>query len=245
MNAAFAQMDSIATVLRSIDTLYSTGSYLSAEVEARRLLEQSALSDSVRIAAHKYIAFGLIAQEKPNMAREHFLEILSLDSAFSLDPVYTSPKILIVFSEARQTILNSKKNPRDTFTIRSLQGRPSITFRTVIFPGWEQLHSGRSTGGYVFLSAGILTLGSGVTFAILKSSARKDYLAATQAPAFDEKYSTYDSYYKAEIASFISFAVVYLTSEIEVFAINHDSPVSLQTTFSQESGPTVTLAFSF
>ena len=50
---ACAQEDSTRLTMHAIDTLYNTGSYRTAELEARRLLEYSTLNDSVRVAVHK------------------------------------------------------------------------------------------------------------------------------------------------------------------------------------------------
>ena len=84
LSVGYAQRDSVSGVVRTIDSLYSTGSYLSAEVAARRLLEEPNLGDSARIAAHKFIAFSSIAQEEPSIAKEHFQAILAIDLPLDL-----------------------------------------------------------------------------------------------------------------------------------------------------------------
>jgi len=245
VHGACAQEDSTGLTLQAIETLYNTGSYRITELEARRLLEHSALNDSVRAAVHKYIAFSLIAQGKPELAKEHFMSVLKLAPDYDLDPVYTSPKILVVFKETQQLFLSSKKPQKDTIRGSVLIERPAITYRTIIFPGWEQLHQGRTTAGTFFLGAGITTLGAGIAFEFLRSSARQNYLSENQSSEFDEKYRIYNRYYKAEIISFVAFAVVYVASEIDVFLAQHDLPLSFESSLPEPRGTTFTVAIRF
>jgi hypothetical protein len=242
---ACAQEDSTHSTLQAIETLYNTGSYITAELEARHLLEHSALNDSVRVAVHKYIAFSLIAQGKSELAKEHFMSMLKLVPNYDLDPVYTSPKILVVFKETQQLFLSSKKPQKDTVRNPVLIENPAITYRTILFPGWEQLHQDRTTAGTIFLGAGITTLGAGIAFEFLRSSARQNYLSETHSSEFDEKYDIYNRYYKAEIISFVAFAVVYVASEIDVFQAQRDLPLSFESNLSKPRGTTLTVAIRF
>lgn len=237
--------DSVRSALLSVDSLYSSGAYLRAEVEARRLLEHPSLGDSAVITLHKYIAFSLIAQGKTDIAREHFKSVLTIDPDYSLDPVLTSPKILLVFNETKRSFLSSRKLLRDTLATPVKRGQSSITYRTVVFPGWEQLHEGRTTMGSLFLGAGVATLGSGLVFEILRSSAHQEYLAGTVPSDISSKYDLYNRYYKSEIASFIAFAVVYISSEINVFASDRSPSVSIQSAVTPSRGTVLTFAVRF
>jgi tetratricopeptide (TPR) repeat protein len=240
-----AQIDSVRTALQTVESKYNSGAYLSAEIEARRLLEHAPLGDSAIVALHKYIACSLIAQGKPDIAREHFKSILAIDPDFSLDPVYTSPKILVVFNEAKQSFLSSRKILKNDFTPPLINNPHSITYRAIVFPGWEQVHAGRTTVGSLFLGAGLVTIAAEITFEFLRSSARQKYLASTDPTDIRSKYNLYNRYYKAEIASFAAFAVVYGASEIEIFAFDHSPSVSLQPAVSSVRGTTLTFAVRF
>ena len=241
----YAQTDSVRTALQGVESKYNSGAYLSAEIEARRLLEHISLGDSTIVILHKYIAFSLIAQGKPDFAREHFKSILAIDPEFSLDPVYTSPKILVVFNDTKQSFLSSRKLLKNDFAPDLKNSRTSISYRAVVFPGWEQLHTGRTTIGSLVLGAGVVTLGAGITFEFLRSSARQKYLASTDPPDIRSKYDLYNRYYKAEIASFAAFAVIYCVSEIEIFAFDHSPSVSVQPSVSSGRGKTLTLSVKF
>jgi hypothetical protein len=245
MSISFAQNSSLHAAFLTIDSLYNSGAYLSAEVEARRLLEYANLNDSAYAEIHKCIAFSLIAQGKSGLAKERFAMLLSLLPAYSLDPVLTSPKILAIFNEAKRAFLSSKKTNQETIKIPPNASSFPVSYRTILFPGWEQLYTGRKTSGTIFLCTGILTLGSGLAFEILRTGARQDYLSERNTLLIDEKYNTYNRYYKAEIASFVAFAITYIASEFDVFASSGNSAVLLQSNGQAGRLTEITFAFNF
>ncbi|HTR81323.1 MAG TPA: hypothetical protein VMM58_06790 [Bacteroidota bacterium] len=203
------------SVVSEIRELYESGSYLNAEIEARRFLDQPETSDSARMQAEKYIAFSLIAQDKPQSAEGHFLTILQHDSSFTLDPQLTSPKILSIFDEAKKKFF-SEQEPLPA----SPSAEPSsrhITFRVAVFPGWEQLYQGRKATGYAFCTAGAAELLFTLYSDFQRRDARDSYLKATTSELAAERYTKYNRYYKAETYSAIAFGVTYLLSEVEVF----------------------------
>jgi hypothetical protein len=220
-----AAQSSVDANIHQVDSLYSAGFYSQAELEARRMLENDLLSDSLRIAAEQWVAFSLVAQGKTAMAKEHFLVILRLEPSHELDPVLTSPKILAVFNDARATYLATRVQASDSSLTTESRPAEGITFRTIVFPGWEQWYHGRTPVGPILVGAGVATLGSAITMAFLRKSAHEDYLAATNPDEIQSKYDTYNGYAKVEGYCFAAFAVVYLLSEIDVFT--HASAISI------------------
>ena len=132
----FAQSNSIDSTFLSIESLFESGSYVNAEVEARRLAEIHTLSDSVRVIAEKWIAFSLVAQGKSSLAGDHFALLLKLNPRFELDPILTSPKILAVFNETKSHLTVHVNPEMDTVAVRSFRQSMEVSFRTIIFPGW-------------------------------------------------------------------------------------------------------------
>lgn len=218
-------------LLQSIEALYNNGQYVSAELEARRLQEQPDLNDSVRIQSDKWIAFSLIAQGKSAAAKDRFIALLKIDETFELDPVLTSPKILSVFNDAKVRFVLQKKNSASdsTFIMSRIRQEPAVSYRAVLFPGWEQLYQGRESAGWLFLGGGTLTLASGVTCEFLRADARTTYLKETQPDRISASYRRYNNYRKAEIYSFSLFAAVFIASEIDIFS---RSDVSVQPAYS-------------
>jgi hypothetical protein len=248
LTPAYAQQSSIDSTLTAIESLYNSGQYFSAELEARRLSEEKNLSDSVTIRIQKWIAFSLVAQGKNSLALERFASILTLSPTFDLDPVLTSPKILTVFNEAKTKFLSQQKQfSRDSAgeTSSDLVKNNSVTFRTIVFPGLEQLHRRQSARGIFFFSLGAASLGSGITFEVLRSNARNEYLKSTVPSDISSKYNTYNTYRKAEIYSFITFGVVYVLSEIDVFRSLKDQRFEIVPVQSERMGSGMSFAYHF
>jgi len=209
----------IDSSLAEIKSLFDNGSYISAELQARRLLEDRRVSDSARVQLEKYVAFSLVAQGKNNSATEHFVNALRIDSSLTLDTVLTSPKILAVFNAAKVEFY--KENQEVRFAGSRPGAAPGASsdrsFRTIVFPGWEQVYQGRTEKGDILLGAGAVTAISSITFDFLRRDARTKYLQATTPELASSRYNTYNAYYKTEFYSVSAFILVYLYSEIDAF----------------------------
>jgi hypothetical protein len=220
--------DSSVNVIRA---LYDKGAYIDAEVEARRFLEQRGLPDTSRIGAEQYLAFALVAQGKSNAAVMHFSAILDADSTFDLDPLDTSPKILAALNEAKQIRrAQVKRSVVDSTPLVQAPRRTlnSVSWRAAVFPGWEQLHQGRETTGFILLGAGAAAAAAAVGFEVERASARRDYLAATTPIQASARYDTYNRAYKSEVYAIITFAAIYIASEIDAFIdLPHSDAVTL------------------
>jgi hypothetical protein len=228
----------VDSLFRVVDSLYSSGAYARVELEARRLLESQLLSDSVSLVAEQWVPFALVAQGEPALAREHFRRILLRRPQYQLDQTLTSPKILAVFNEARS--LAAETRHVDSIGAAEADRPGGITFRTVLFPGWEQLYQERTTAGAIFLGAGIASLGAGIALEFVRRSARDEYLAATTPEEIESKYQEYNRASRNERWAFAAFAAVYILSEIDVFL--HDSGLSLH--LSDSGDPALSLSYT-
>jgi hypothetical protein len=218
-HSLFAQTSaSQNSTIQLIQTLFNNGSYLSAEIEARRLLEKSSLSDSVKLQAEKFIAFSLIAQDKDDDAVHHFIAALEIDSTFSLDPFLTSPKILSVFRESKDRFILLQQNKQQAASLSSQSHSPgTVSFRAILFPGWEQVYQKRSEKGYILICAGIVSLGSTVSLDLERIQARNSYLSASTSAAATSRYNRYNNFRKAEIYFAALSGIIYTYSLVDAF----------------------------
>jgi hypothetical protein len=224
-----ARVDSIVALVRG---LYEQGSYLSSEVEARRLLENRSLPDSMRVRTEQYLSFSLVAQAKNAAAVDHMVTILRIDSTVTLDPIMTSPKILAVFAEARKQYGNLKLSEYSTRQLQQRVTDHGVTFRTILFPGWEQTYQGRTVKGYTLLGAGIVSLGAMLYFDRERRSAQEEYLAASTPELASSRYTRYNNYHKAEYYSLAAFLAIYVYSQFDAF---FDLPPHLDPAVSQSN----------
>lgn len=240
--AASGQRSGVDSLLRAAEKSFIDGRYMDSELGARRALEHKALDIPGRISCERLIATSLIAQGKTQQAEPHFISILKMDPAFEMDPLLTSPKILTVFTETKKQFIQSG-------TADSSPGHgwdspaSSITYRALLFPGWEQIHKGRVQTGVVLAALGGVSLGTAVATEFLRSSARKDYLAARSPDDIAAKYKIYDRYYRAETYSFVFFALTYVASEIDLLT-NHDIGLTTNAAGPAQSS-TLTLTLHF
>ena len=221
----FAQTTSqVDSTLLSIKSLFDNGSYISAELQARRMLEDKTVSDSARVQLEKYVGFSLVAQGKNESAIEHFINALKIDSTLTLDPVLTSPKILSVFETAKRQFNSQAQKEQsqaseNQFLKRNLTTEPEQgpTYRAILFPGWDQIHRGRTTKGYILLGTGAVTAISAIASDFLRRDARSQYLAAATPALASSRYKTYNFYYQSEFYSVSAFVLVYVYSELDDF----------------------------
>lgn len=205
------------SLLFNVIRLYDEGDYILAELESRRALENAFLSDSMRIELEVIIASSLIAQGKTYAAIEHFEYVLSIDNGYELNPDFTSPKILDVFAQAKKRHGVNKKSESSTLIETRLIEKPSVSYRVLFFPGWEQLHQGRTTSGYLFMSAGIITSGLAIYYDFRRSEHKKSYYSSRTPSSAVASYKLYNNAYKAEVYSACAFLAIYMYSKIDAF----------------------------
>jgi hypothetical protein len=232
----------VDSTLTAIKSLYDNGSYLSAELQARRVLEDRHVNDTLRVQVEKYLGFTLVAQGRNEAAEEHFVNALRIDSSLALDPVLTSPKILTVFESAKARYLSEVAKKTDRNVAHPEIGeaaRSGPSFRAVVFPGWEQLYQGKETKGYVLLGAGAASAIAAVASDLLRRDAKTNYLNASTPSAAESRYKTYNLYYKTEVYSVSAFVLIYIYSELDAFL---NLPPNLDAGYSP-SGRSMSLGF--
>jgi len=98
---------------------------------------------------HKYLAFNFVAQRKRKLAQQEFQTALRYNPKLTLgDDAVIAPKIRRTYLTIRDnTIQKSRRNARLNTILRSM-----------ILPGWGQIHRGDRLRGYKYISvqAGLL-----------------------------------------------------------------------------------------
>lgn len=161
------------------------------------------------IVLHEILALAAYNLGDFDLARGHFLSVLSLNPRFQPDPGEVSPKIIRFFEEVKAattatTEPKSEKSrpvilPEGNY-IRYLQApdrRPAAAFRSLIVPGWGQLYKGHTRRGWILGTAFWGSLAGTAIAAIVENSAESDYVNAVSPADITSKYQRYDSWYKA------------------------------------------------
>ncbi|MBU2446711.1 MAG: hypothetical protein KJ666_14235 [Bacteroidetes bacterium] len=226
-----AELDSIKKKFESFD--YKSVISLSDKI----LVFPSSIASTERIEILRMRGIVQYSLWDENSARESFKEILRINNQYELDSLKNSPKIVSLFKsvkkefnletapqkkEAGKINIDSLLNyERHKFTTESSSMKAAFT-KSLILPGWGHLHNGNDLKGWLLISAAAITFGSSIYFSVDAYNKEKEYLSATVQPAIEELYKKYNSSYKLRNISLISFAVVWIYSQIDLAYLSNN-----------------------
>ena len=192
-------------------------------------------------------AISLYTMNKGGAAKQSFIQILKLNPSYKLDSTNTSPKIISFFNNikvnladslARQkpessrvdTLYLTKKIPDAEHEAKLKQAM----LRSVLLPGLGHLYRGEKVKGWILTSVGAVSLGAAIYYAVDSNTKEKKYLDETDPALIPSLYSKYNTSYKLRNFSLLSFAAVWLYSQIDLLFFSEDTlPVNVP---SQQTG---------
>lgn len=223
MSPAQAQTDE-ADLIERVNKLYEDGNLREAELTALRALQESkTLAPVDRAQLHRLLGFTYVAQGENEKAKQQFIAWLELDPLAQLDPLYISPKIISVFSEAKAGFSQRKTPPPD---YANLNAQVQAVRRSLLFPGLGQLHRGEQIKGFSLIVSQVVLLGTFTYCQINYDRARDRYLGATDPIQMQGLYDDYNLYYRGRNATLLLAAGVYLYSLFDIIYINPHVPLA-------------------
>lgn len=187
------------------------------------------IAEKVELYKMKAIAhYSLWELQKADNA---FRELLKLDPMYQLDPVKTSPKIIAFYNDVKAQFMSefSRAIPvtPDTAKRDTVQNIPIVKkiivdrseniYKSLVLPGWGQLAERKNTKGYIFVSAGLLTLTSFLYYSIDTNEKETMYLNEVNRNLIESRYRDYNNSYKLKNISLIGFVAVWITAQIDMF----------------------------
>lgn len=176
------------------------------------------LAINERAGILKYAAFIAVQNGNTTLATDHFWNLLNIDPIYSLDPVTTPPKALTLFQKVKiEYLQNLNQN------LQGMSEKPNgqaFPWRALAFPGWEQLHRGEQTRGWLIAAAGVVSLGGFVYSAVMSGQKRDEYLAASGAAEISGLYRDYNAHYQRQYYFGYAFAAVWLFSQLDLIFLN-------------------------
>lgn len=175
-------------------------------------------------------------------AQKSFIELLKIDSTYSLDSSTTSPKIIDFFNtikidfdqvleKRRQLGLGKTDTVYISKPVSGLEGPENLKqsiIRSAILPGWGQFYNGDKKKGIIIFTIGAISLSSMIYFIIESNVRENKYLNATSLSDITSKYDAYNSSYRLRNISIITFAAVWLYSQLDLIFF-HEPKTSLKT----------------
>ena len=89
--------------IRALKEQFGKGQYVEMIATGQLLLVKGGLTNAQKVGVHQFLAFAYVALGSKQIAMESFYEALKLQPDMDLSPLTTSPKILAVFRQARET----------------------------------------------------------------------------------------------------------------------------------------------
>lgn len=150
------------------------------------------------ITIHQFTALSFYHVGKIDSARSHFLSLLSIAPAFELDPIKISPKIIDFFNQLKEEIPDRGTDTPIGYTkyvfVEDL--RPGATLRSMVLPGWGQIHKGQKKRGWIMGGAFLSSFAATGISLYLEKKNHDEYLDSSTPSAIEENYQTYDDWFK-------------------------------------------------
>jgi len=187
--SARAQEETPERVIAKAKLYYESGRYQDAFNELVALLGQKKeFKPGIMVDVYKYLGFCYSAYDRRDLAKKQFKNALRYDPSLELDPVFTSPKIMQVFTEAKQEFTTEMAKKRGAkppageeageedaaakpakaavaprVTVRRV-APTSTLWRSLLLPGWGQFHTGHYVRGGISIGAVVLSLGMALNY---------------------------------------------------------------------------------
>jgi len=195
------------------------------------LLRTTSLSDSLLVNIFLMRAVSFYALGDENNCKNSFTEILKLKSTYEPDPSAISPKIISIFGAVRAEFL--KNNSPSSIPGSTLSNKPTKVFdsgllsacavKNIFIPGWGQFQAGNTSKGIILGTLSTANLVSMLYFISDTNKKENDYLNSTDQTLIQKKYDDYNKSYKIRNVLIISYAAVWLFSQLDLFFFSEDS----------------------
>jgi tetratricopeptide (TPR) repeat protein len=105
--------------IAQIKNMFEEGHYIKMVSIAQQFLGRGKLTVPQLIGIHNYLAFAYVALGETTLAFQAFQKALELEPEMELSPITTSPKIRVVFKQAKSALQQKKTPTKKTKTAGS------------------------------------------------------------------------------------------------------------------------------
>lgn len=216
--------------LDSLDQQFESFQYIRVITTADSLLKLNVgFTEKQLIKIYRVKGISEYSLQEEINSRNSFRAILNIDSTYQLDSAKTSPKIISFFKSVKEKYLDDlairKRLNAEQEAFRNSHLIPKATpveilrttmIRSLILPGLGHIHMGEKSKGIILASLSAVSLGSMVYFIIDANNKENDYLAEKDPNLMGALYSDFENSRKIRNISLISFAVLWLYSQIDI-----------------------------
>jgi|SRR5690554_851925 len=210
------------------------------EISEDHLKDKDKFSNPELIEIYRMKGISHYALLDDNQSRLSFIEILRLDSSYVLDPAHTSPKIISFFSNVKNEYLASIEGKEEKIVVTQLDtvyvtrlyrdttaesNFKHALIRSLIIPGTGHLYLDSNLKSWVLTILSAASIGAGIYYISDTNEKEKIYLMERNPNETGKKYNDYNFSYRMRNLAFISFAALWLYSQIDLlFFIEKEQP---------------------
>lgn len=219
------------------------------------LLSKSSLTinEIIELFLMKGISHYTLADE--GTARKSFIEILKLNSSYSLDSNSISPKIISFYESIRNDFLSSieKKNEavqtnvnidsiltsKDKLFFEKSELYKFSSLKSILIPGLGHLDFKKDLKSWILFGSSTAALGSMIYFIFNTNKAEKNYLNETNLQLIPSKYDAFNSSYKIRNILITAYILIWAYSQLDFFFLSDFNLTSAQNTLFNNFTPSL------
>lgn len=225
--------DSLSLLQKKFD-LFKYGDVIT--IANKLLLKKAPFTKKEIIDIYKMKGISHYSLSEDDAAKKSLIEILRIDTSFSLDSTKISPKIIAFFKQVQNDYIQQQKDieartvvridtvyvPKVEYDFEHESRLKGAIARSLIIPGLGQLYNQDNFKGIVLTLFSSTALISSIYYIIDSNKKEKAYLVETNKNLIESKYSDYNSSYKKRNISLISFGILWIYSQVDLLFLSHD-----------------------
>lgn len=244
---------------QKVKQMYEKFEYENVIKFSNQLLQQGGLPDSLAVDVHIMRANIFYSNDDEVSTRKSFEDILTIKKNYIPNPSNISPKLISIFNEVKAEFIRNHPDviqPQDssqakpqTISIDPSTMRNAIV-QNILIPGLGQLYIGNNTKGWISAPISTISLGAMIYSVLNTKNKENAYLNETNKLLIQQKYDDYNSAYKIRNIFIISYAVIWLYSQIDLLLFsnsehNTENELSQSNNFNLTSSPLNVMQINF
>jgi hypothetical protein len=253
--------DSLALMKKKFDQ-FKYGDVIS--IANQLLLKKTPMTRDEILNIYRLKGISHYSLSEDDAAKKSFIEILRVDTSYTLDSNKVSPKIISFFKQVKTNYIQQQKDieartvvridtvyvPKVEYDIEHENRLKNAIARSLIVPGLGQLYLDVNFKSVFLTVLGSASLAASIYYFIQTDKKEKAYLIETNPDMIESRYADYNDAYRYRNISLISFGVVWLYSQLDLLFFSEQSTgqkilSNSSLNYNQIRGLTLNMKYSF
>lgn len=232
--------DSLSMMNRKFDQ-FKYGDVIS--IANKLLLKKIPLASNEILEIYKLKGISHYSLSEDDAAKKSFIEILRIDTSYTLDSTKISPKIISFYKQVKTNYIQQQQDieartvvridtiyvPKVEYDKQHVSKIKNAIARSLIVPGLGHLYLDVNFKSVLLTVLGSASLAASIYYFIQSEEKEKAYLIETDSKMIESRYAEYNDTYRYRNISLISFGVVWLYSQLDLLFFSDDSSSEILT----------------